>query len=85
MAGSAAARQSGDPAGSVDLWACVESLRCPTLVIRGARSDFLPAQTCTEMAQRQPLLQWAEVEGAGHYVHDDNTRAFIELVSKFLA
>jgi esterase len=85
MAGIAAARQSGDPAGSVDLWACVESLRCPTLVIRGARSDFLPAQTCTEMTQRQPLLQWAEVEDAGHYVHDDNPRAFIELVSKFLA
>jgi esterase len=85
MAGITAARQSGDPAGSVDLWTCVESLRCPTLVIRGARSDFLPAQTCTEMTQRQPLLQWTEVEDAGHYVHDDNPRAFIELVRGFLA
>ena len=85
MAGIAAARQSGDPAGSVDLWACVESLHCPTLVIRGARSDFLPAQTCTEMAERQPLLRCAEVADAGHYVHDDNPRAFIELVREFLA
>jgi esterase len=85
MAGIAAARQSGDPAGPVDLWACVESLRCPTLVIRGARSDFLPAETCVEMAKRQPLLRWTEVEDAGHYVHDDNPRAFIQLIREFLA
>jgi pimeloyl-ACP methyl ester carboxylesterase len=85
MSGIAEARRSGDPAGSVDLWACVEALRCPTLVIRGARSDFLPAETCAEMAKRQPLLRWAEVADAGHYVHDDNPRAFIELVREFLA
>lgn len=85
MAGIAAARLSGDPAGPVDLWDCVESLRCPTLVIRGAQSDFLPAQTCAEMAERQPLLRWTEVPNAGHYVHDDNPRAFIELVLDFLA
>jgi pimeloyl-ACP methyl ester carboxylesterase len=85
MAGIAAARQSGDPAGAVDLWECVESLRCPTLVIRGAQSDFLPAQTCAEMAERQPLLRWAEVPNAGHYVHDDNPAAFTRLVLDFLA
>jgi esterase len=84
MAGIAAARQSGDPAGPVDLWACVESLRCPTLVVRGAQSDFLPAKTCAEMAQRQPLLRWAEVSDAGHYVHDDNPTAFARLVLSFL-
>jgi pimeloyl-ACP methyl ester carboxylesterase len=85
MAGIAAARQSGDPAGPVDLWACVESLRCPTLVVRGAQSDFLPVQACVEMTKRQPLLRWTEVANAGHYVHDDNPRAFIELVLDFLA
>jgi esterase len=84
MAGIAAARQSGDPSRSVDLWACVESLRCPTLVIRGARSDFLPAETCAEMARRQPLLQWAEIADAGHHAHDDNPGAFIQLVRDFL-
>jgi esterase len=85
MAGIAAARMSGDPAGPVDLWDCVESLRCPTLVIRGAQSDFLPAQTCAEMARRQPLLRWTEVPNAGHYVHDDNPAAFTRLVLEFLA
>jgi pimeloyl-ACP methyl ester carboxylesterase len=85
MAGIAMARLSGDPAGPVDLWECVESLRCPTLVIRGGQSDFLPERICTEMAERQPLVRWVEVPGAGHYVHDDDPGAFIGLVADFLA
>jgi esterase len=85
MAGIAEARLSGDPSRSVDLWSCVEALRCPTLVIRGARSDFLTAEMCAEMARRQALLQWAEIAGAGHYAHDDNPGAFIQLVREFLA
>lgn len=84
MAGIAAARLSGDPAGPVDLWRCVDALRCPTLVIRGARSDFLPRQTCVEMAERQPLVRWVEVPGAGHYVHDDAPEEFTALVTDFL-
>ena len=85
MAGIAAARLRGDPAGPVDLWSCVDALRCPTLVIRGARSDFLPVGTCQRMARRQPPLRWTEVPDAGHYVHDDNPSAFTHLVTEFLA
>src|SRR5207247_8107240 len=84
MAGIAAARLRGDPAGQVDLWECVDALRCPTLVIRGARSDFLSAERCIRMARRQPLLRWAEVPAAGHYAHDDNPDVFTRLVTDFL-
>ena len=84
MAGIAAARRSGDPAGPVDLWSCVDALRCPTLVIRGASSDFLPDSVCRQMAARQPLLRWTEIPGAGHYAHDDDPAAFIRLVTAFL-
>lgn len=85
MAGIGAARLSGDPGGPVDLWKCVESLRCPTLVVRGGQSDFLPETTCAEMARRQPLVRWVEVAGAGHYVHDDEPEVFVDLVADFLA
>jgi esterase len=85
MRGIAEARSSGDPGRSVDLWDCVEALRCPTLVIRGSRSDFLPAQTCEQLAERQPLIRWVEVPAAGHYVHDDNPAAVVDLVTGFLA
>lgn len=84
MAGIGAARRAEDPAGPVDLWAAVDQLRCPTLVIRGDRSDFLSAEICARMAQRQPRLLWAEVPGAGHYVHDDNPGEFTRLVTSFL-
>lgn len=84
MTGIANARRAVAPGRSVDLWACVEALRCPTLVIRGARSDFLPVQTCQDLARRQPLIRWAEVPDAGHYVHDDNPEAVIHLVTAFL-
>jgi len=85
MRGIAAARRAGDPAGPDDLWARVDALACRTLVVRGARSDFLDAGTCRLMAERQPLLCWTEVAGAGHYVHDDNPAEFIRLVADFLA
>jgi pimeloyl-ACP methyl ester carboxylesterase len=85
MAGIAEARLAGDPAGAIDLWACVAALRCRTLVVRGARSDFLPVATCERMAQRQRRLNWAEVPGAGHYVHDDDLGEFTRLVTGFLA
>lgn len=84
MAGIAAARLSGDPAGQLDLWACVEALHCPTLVLRGAETDFLPIAACEQMSARQPRLSWAEVPGAGHYVHDDNPAYFLQAIRGFL-
>ncbi|HTI22689.1 MAG TPA: alpha/beta hydrolase [Kutzneria sp.] len=84
MAGIAAARITADPAKAVDLWRCVGELRCPTLVIRGARSDFLSADACERMAERQRLVEWTQVAGAGHYVHDDNPVEFTRLVTAFL-
>ena len=78
------ARLDPDPARHVDLWPHVAGLHCPVLVIRGARSDFLSAATCAEMAARQPLLRWAEIPAAGHYVHDDNLAAYLAALRDFL-
>ena len=85
LQGIAEARRTPAPDRSPDLWACVDALRCPTLVIRGGRSDFLSAPTCEQLARRQPLIRWAEVPGAGHYAHDDHPDAFTALVTDFLA
>jgi pimeloyl-ACP methyl ester carboxylesterase len=82
--GIARARLDPDPAHQLDLWPHVAALRCPTLVLRGAQSDFLPARTCEEMATRQPLLSWMEIPGAGHYVHDDNLPGYLAALRAFL-
>jgi pimeloyl-ACP methyl ester carboxylesterase len=78
------ARLDPDLARHVDLWPRVEDLRCPVLVIRGIRSDFLTAATCAEMAARQPLLSWTEIPAAGHYAHDENLPAYLAALRDFL-
>jgi len=73
-----------DPALQVDLWPYVADLRCPTLVIRGADSDFLSRATAEEMARRNTNLRWVEIDAASHYVHDDNLPAFNRALGQFL-
>ena len=49
-----------------NLWALWDKVVAPTLVLRGADSDLLTAETAAEMTQRGPkahLVTWA---GMGH-------------------
>jgi len=50
----------------VDLWAVWDSVRCPVLVLRGAESDLLLAETAAEMQRRGPKASVVEFAGAGH-------------------
>ncbi|MGK9418547.1 alpha/beta fold hydrolase [Pseudomonas cedrina] len=79
--GIAEARLSIEP---TDLWPAVRALDCPTLFIRGARSDFLPAATLQAMRDCNAQVRTAEVAGASHYVHDDQGEVFNRLVTEFL-
>ena len=49
-----------------DLWPIWDRIRCPTLVLRGARSDLLSAVTAAEMSARGPRPQIVEIAGVGH-------------------
>ncbi|HRD92494.1 MAG TPA: alpha/beta hydrolase [Accumulibacter sp.] len=79
----------GDPfrhelqAGDVNLWPLYDSIRCPTLVVRGADSTVLTRDTLREMATRGPRPRTAEIPGAGHapMFLDD---AQIQVVREFL-
>ncbi|MBC3345039.1 alpha/beta hydrolase [Pseudomonas sp. SWRI196] len=79
--GIAEARLSIEP---TDLWPAVHALDCPSLFIRGARSDFLPPATLEAMSASNRHVQTAEVAGASHYVHDDQGEVFNQLVAGFL-
>jgi len=50
----------------VDLWALWDLIAIPVLVLRGAESDLLPAETAAEMAARGPRAEVAEIRGCGH-------------------
>ncbi len=54
------------PAEDVDLWPLWDAVRCPVLVLRGAESDVLPAETAAEMARRGPRARIVELPGVGH-------------------
>ncbi|MCF5665382.1 alpha/beta fold hydrolase [Pseudomonas marginalis] len=79
--GIAEARLSIEP---TDLWPAVRALDCPSLFIRGARSDFLPPATLQAMSASNPHVQTVEVADASHYVHDDQVAIFNGLVADFL-
>jgi len=50
----------------IDLWPLYDAIRCPTLVVRGAESDLLTADTFAEMGRRGPCARLAEIPGVGH-------------------
>ena len=49
-----------------DLWPTWDSIRCPTLVLRGAESDLLSTATAKAMAERGPKPSFVEFAGVGH-------------------
>ena len=70
-------------AGEAMLWQAYDRLRCQTLLLRGAQSDLLSAETARAMTQRGPRAQLHEFPGVGHaptLVHDDQ----IEVLRRFL-
>lgn len=54
------------PIEDIDLWPLWEAIRCPVLVIRGADSDLLSAETAEGMRERGPRAQVHEVASCGH-------------------
>lgn len=53
-------------AGEAALWQAYERLACPTLLLRGAASDLLSAETAAAMTQCGPRTQLHEFAGVGH-------------------
>lgn len=53
-------------AGEGLMWAMYDSLRCPTLLLRGADSDLLTPETAQAMTQRGPRAELRQFAGVGH-------------------
>ncbi len=60
-------KQDQQAAVPMDLWEVFDTLKAkPLLVIRGALSDILSAETVAQMAARHGSMEQAEVAGVGH-------------------
>ncbi|NNL84187.1 MAG: alpha/beta hydrolase [Myxococcales bacterium] len=65
------------------LWTALEKIPCPTLVVRGAASDVLAAETADRMVEVLPEGSLEIVPRASHSVMTDNPEGFAEAVTRF--
>ncbi len=78
-------RMGSDPETEKRLWGYLESLQCPTLLVRGGASDIIAMDTAEKMHAVIPNSQMATIEGAGHLVMGDSPAGFQRAVTEFLA
>jgi pimeloyl-ACP methyl ester carboxylesterase len=65
------------------MWRLYDAIQCPSLLIRGERSDLLSEQTAAEMTTRGPKATCVVVPGVGHAPTFFDA-AQIDLVRQFL-
>lgn len=67
-----------------DRWKEVESLKMPTLWIRGSESKELKPETFQRVLDSNPMIQGVEIPGAGHWVHSEKPIEFSQAVKNFV-
>ena len=71
------------PKLGVDMWQVLGEVRCPTLVVRGTKSDMFAAETVEKMRGANPRIELVEVE-AGHNIPGENPAALAAAIRSFL-
>ena len=78
-------RMGSDAETEKRLWGYLETLQCPTLLVRGGASDIVATDTADRMHKAIPNSRIATIEGAGHLVMGDSPSGFQAAVTEFLA
>jgi pimeloyl-ACP methyl ester carboxylesterase len=68
-----------------DLWATVDAVRVPFLLLRGSLSGVVDDDDVAEVRRRVPSVRVETVEGAGHSIQGDSPVELARLLSEFLA
>jgi pimeloyl-ACP methyl ester carboxylesterase len=78
-------RSGADPNWTTEkLWECVEAVDCPSLVVRGSRSDIFAEETLAKMGQVMTDCTTQTIKDAGHLVQGDNPVDFIAVARGLL-
>jgi pimeloyl-ACP methyl ester carboxylesterase len=78
-------RSGADPNWTTEkLWECVEAVDCPSLVVRGSRSDIFAEETLAKMGQVMIDCTTQTIKDAGHLVQGDNPVDFIAVARGLL-
>jgi len=67
-----------------DRWNDWKSLKIPTLLIRGEKSEDLPQEVFDKMLRENRNARGIVIKNAGHWVHFDSPQEFIEELRSFL-
>lgn len=59
-------------------------INVPTLFIRGDQSDYLPPSLPSEITRQFREVSLETIEGAGHWVHAEQPKPFLQAVTTFL-
>ena len=73
-----------DPDEVERMWAQVDAVQCPALVVRGEKSDVVTPEAAVNLRDRLGDARVATVSGAGHLVPGDNPAGFIAELSDFM-
>ena len=82
-------RMSGNFAGerierAKQIFEQIHSISCPTLIMRGARSDVFSDDNASKFAEALPKGRWVRVENAGHTIQGDNPAGLLATLRPFL-
>lgn len=72
------------PLSPDDMWHLLEAVPCPTLIVRGERSNLLAREVAERMQRVIPRCALVEIPDAGHRVPLDNPEGFEAAVREFL-
>ncbi len=75
----------GPPPTPADRWADIQRIACPTLVVRGGRSDMFLDEDAEKLATRLQDGRWLRIEDASHTVQGDQPVALVHAIKDFLA
>ena len=79
-------RSGDDPKWSTEkLWECVQAVDCPSLVLRGSRSDIFAEETLAKMGRVMTDCTTETIKDAGHLVQGDNPVDFIAAAQGLLS
>lgn len=65
-------------------WTEVNSLKMPTLLIRGENSHVLSAEIYQKMLAANPNITGVEIKSVGHWVHFEKYEEFVAELRKFI-
>jgi len=62
----------------------IRKITCPTLVLRGDRSDVFSDEQASRFAAALPHGRWVKVPNAGHTIQGDNPAALLDALMPFI-